>query len=84
MKKNKLNSLKQPSYWPRLNAKKNGWINWNWKAKDIVNFINAFSFPYGGASTFVRSKILKKRKINITKAKLANSKYKFHPFQNTR
>ncbi len=63
-------------YWPKLETKKNGWINWNWSAKDIVNFINAFSKPYSGAKTFLGKKI-----IRFKKAKLANSYFNFHPFQ---
>ena len=44
------------SYYPRLNTKENGWIDWNYNAYDLVNFINAFEDPYMGASTFCNSK----------------------------
>src|SRR3989344_305774 len=40
------------SYYPFLNTKINGFINWGWAGKDICSFINAFSDPYAGASTF--------------------------------
>ena len=64
-------------YWPKLNAKTNAWINWNWSAIDICKFVNAFGDPYDEAKT-----LLEKRIIKIKSAKLANSKLNFHPFQN--
>jgi len=74
---NKINQTKANScYWPKLDTKKNGWINWNWPANDIVNFVNAFSNPYSGAKTLLDKKIIKLRK-----AKVANSSFTFHPFQ---
>ena len=69
-------SMADSCYWPKLDTKKNGWINWNWSASEIVYFINAFSNPYSGAKTFLDNKIIK-----IQKAKVANSTFKFHPFQ---
>lgn len=65
------------SYWPRLNAKKDGWINWSWTSREIVSFIRAFSQPHEGAKTYFGKKIIK-----LTSAKFAKSNYKFHPFQN--
>jgi methionyl-tRNA formyltransferase len=63
-------------YWPRLKTKKNAWINWSWPAKNIVNFINAFSYPYEGAATYFNKKI-----IRIHKARLFKENLIFHPFQ---
>jgi methionyl-tRNA formyltransferase len=37
------------SYWPRLLAPVNGWIDWSWKAIELERFICAFDAPYGGA-----------------------------------
>ena len=50
---------------PRLNTPTHSYINWNWDAKDIVSFINAFSDPFQGARTFLNKKlfIIKKAKI---------------------
>ena len=67
----------EASYWPRLKTEKNSWINWNWEAKDICNFINAFGYPYSGARTYLNKKVIK-----LTYAKLAKSNLNFHPFQN--
>jgi len=79
LKNKKMNEKKQKGknfYWPRLNSDKDGKINWDWKAKDIVLFIKAFSHPYNGSFTFI-----KKTKIKIFNAKeIKNTK--FHPFQN--
>ena len=63
-------------YWPTLKADINGIINWNWSAKEIVDFIKAFSKPYNGAFCF-----LQKKKIKILNAEYYKSKIKFHPFQ---
>ena len=70
-------SNKNSFYWPKLDTRKNGWINWNWESKEIVDFINSFSEPYEGASTMLNNKI-----IRLKSAKKANSKIKFHPYQN--
>lgn len=70
--KNNLHSF----YWPRLDTKKNAWIDWSWEARKIINFINAFSYPYEGAATYIDKKI-----IRIQKAEICKEKIIFHPFQ---
>lgn len=81
IKKKKFKKIKQNHkksfYWPRLNADKDGCINWSWNAKEIISFIRAFSKPYNGAFTF-----LGKSKIRIYNAHINSKKEKFHPFQN--
>lgn len=37
------------SYWPRLLAPVNGWVNFSWTATELERFILAFDEPYGGA-----------------------------------
>lgn len=80
LKKGNIKKIKQNNqfsfYWPRLVTAKNGYIDWSWKAKDIVSFSNAFDSPFQGVSTF-----LKKNKVFLTKAKLVDKNKKFHPFQ---
>lgn len=71
-----ISNNKDSFYWPRLNTKKNAWIDWSWLARDIVDFINAFSTPYEGAATQIEKNI-----IRFTEASFLNSKIKFHPFQ---
>ncbi len=53
------------NFYPRLLNNKNGYINWNWIAKDVVNFINGFGDPYlGGICYFKREKFyLKEAKL---------------------
>lgn len=63
-------------YWPRLNAEKDGRIDWSYNGDDIVKFIKAFSHPYSGAYTFIKN-----LKCKIYEAKFYKSK-KFHPYQN--
>jgi len=40
-------------YFPRINTKINGFIDWNLQSYDLANFINSFDEPYDGASTFL-------------------------------
>ena len=61
-------------YFPRLNTFKNGIIDWKWSGKNIVDFINSFSYPYVGASSKINGNL-----IRIYEAKLVNKK-KYHPF----
>ena len=64
------------TYWPRINSKKNAWINWEWTADEIVSFIKSCSSPYIGAGTFLEKKI-----VRLKYAQKAKSKIKFHPYQ---
>lgn len=63
------------SYYPFLNAKMNGFIDWSWSGKDIYLFINAFSDPYAGASTFVNGK-----RVFLKNCRLLKEEEKYHPF----
>jgi len=47
---------KDSIFFPRLITKINSYINWNLNIDEIVNFINAFSDPYQGATTFLNGK----------------------------
>ncbi|MFA6552387.1 MAG: formyltransferase family protein [Candidatus Paceibacterota bacterium] len=66
----------ESTYWPRLNTKINGYINWSWSAEEIKKFICAFDDPYDGASTF-----LNKKRVFLKNCSVFKSKYNFHPFQ---
>lgn len=63
-------------YNPRLKTKINGWINWNWEAEDIFNFINAFDEPYEGASTTINNKF----KIYLKEVHLHKGEMTSHPY----
>ena len=52
----KSNDVTKGFYLPRLNTRFNGLINWEWDAKDIESFINAFSKPYKELIVFVEIK----------------------------
>jgi len=73
------NSFKQleyhSMYFPLLNTKMNGFINWGWDVGDIELFINAFDNPYPGASTFCDYKRV------YLKGCVRDSNNSFHPFQ---
>lgn len=59
-------------FYPRLLTYKNGFIDWNWLAKDVVNFINGFGDPYLGGLCYCdeqkfylkEAKLLYKNNIN--------------------
>ncbi len=74
---NEKNSL----FLPRLYTPINGWINWNWKGKDIVKFINSFDEPYIGSSTRYLESNKKKKLVFLKDVSWENKKIKFHPFQ---
>ena len=42
-------------YNPRLNTEISGFIDWNLNSRDLINFINAFEYPYKGASTYLNN-----------------------------
>lgn len=62
------------TYWPRLRAEAQGWINWSWRAEHIVSFIKAFSEPYGRARTLLNDQM-----VLIDDAEISE-KYEYHPF----
>jgi len=64
------------TYWPRLNTDKHGFIDWNWRVKDIEQFICAFDTPYKGASTFLNGlRVRLKNCFSVINDGI------FHPFQ---
>lgn len=63
------------SYWPRLNATFNAWIDWNWHGEEIELLIRAFDEPYKGAQTLWRGKRVWLKKCFFQQD--AN----YHPFQ---
>ncbi len=75
----KFNLYKQQTslrrYNPRLNTKKNGWINWNDNSYNLISLINSFDSPYNGASTY-----LNKKRVFIKKAQLHGGELNNHPF----
>ncbi len=63
------------SYWPRLNASFNAWIDWQWQGDDIELLIRAFDEPYKGAQALWRGK-----KVWLKKAFFQRDA-NYHPFQ---
>ncbi len=61
-------------FFPRLNVKYNGFINWDYSADEIVRFINAFDEPYSGGITY-----LNKKKVYLKRASLIE-KNNFHSY----
>ena len=78
-KKSKLNKKQKDSksfYWPRLDSSKNGYIDWTWSAKHIMQFCSAFDKPFDGASTFINS-----IRVFINNARVTDNSTYFHPYQ---
>jgi methionyl-tRNA formyltransferase len=63
------------SYYPFLNTKIQGWINWNWSAEEIDRFICAFDDPYDGASTY-----LSESRVYLKDCEIVEKEENFHPF----
>jgi methionyl-tRNA formyltransferase len=63
------------TYWPRLKADLNAWINWSWTGNDIELFVRAFDEPYLGALTTWRGK-----QVHLKKCFFQQDTH-FHPFQ---
>jgi len=68
-------NVKVSSYYPFLYTKTNGLINWDWQAKDIYLFINAFDEPYPGASTYLKGK-----RVYLKDCHLMAAQEHYHPF----
>lgn len=79
--KNFLINEKNSLFLPRLFTPKNGWINWQWKGKDIFSFINSFDEPYIGSSTRYIGNKNNKKIVYLKDISWENKKIKFHPFQ---
>ena len=72
---------KNSLFLPRLYTKKNGWINWQWRGRDIIKFINSFDEPYIGSSTRYLQDNQNKKIVFLKDVSWENKKTKFHPFQ---
>ncbi|MFC1568331.1 hypothetical protein ACFL37_01375 [Candidatus Margulisiibacteriota bacterium] len=62
-------------YLPRLYTLRHAYINWDWTANELGRFINAFSDPYAGASTFLANK-----KVHLKDVSASSADGTFHPF----
>jgi len=67
---------KDSLYFPRLNTKINGWIDWSWNVSDIHSFCCAFDTPYSGASTYLSG-----NEVSIRSHSFSTER-KFHPYCN--
>ncbi|MDP2586437.1 MAG: hypothetical protein Q8P32_01570 [Candidatus Komeilibacteria bacterium] len=63
------------TYFPFLNTRLNGLINWFWTGQEIALFISAFDDPYPGASTFLGDK-----KVILKDCQLLPPEESYHPF----
>lgn len=64
------------TYWPRLNTDAQAYINWEWSAREIENFVCAFDDPYDGVATFING-----QKVQIKDCFSESDGPTFHPFQ---
>ena len=63
-------------YFPRLDTKANGWLDWQWSGIDIEIFCNAFDDPYMGAGTFWNGQEVRIRGVGFESAPARH----FHPY----
>ena len=64
------------TYWPRLRADVNGWVDWSNTVGELERFICAFDEPYGGARTQHRGRTVVLRDVYAQRAEPS-----YHPFQ---
>lgn len=65
----------QRSFYPFLNTKLNGWVDWSWSVAEIERFICAFDNPYPGASTLWRG-----QRVFLKNTVFHERDGTFHPF----
>ncbi len=79
IKKKKILMSKQPiylgQYFPRLNTKENGWIDWSFDSIKLSKFIDAFDDPYLGACTMYKSKKVYLKDAQIHGGEMSNHKF---------
>lgn len=61
-------------YWPRINASTQGWVDWSWTAKEIVQFSEGFL-----SSGKLITTECKGQTINLVEVKFEGRRH-FHPF----
>ena len=77
---NKIQSVQRP-YFPSLNTELDGWIDWSESPDSILKIIQAFGWPYSGASTTIElSNRSDRNTIKIARASVAKQAktVKFH------
>ncbi len=74
-KQEKKDASRLAYYWPRLDTNIHGFINWDWSHKEIQLFMNAFSKPHAGASSFYGGK-----RVHFHDVEILDNNH-FHPFQ---
>jgi Formyl transferase, C-terminal domain len=62
-------------FYPRLNTRENGLIDWSWNTDEIERFICAFDEPYPGASTYLGQK-----RVFLRSCRSSYSEGGSHPF----
>ena len=53
------------SYFPRINTKIHGWVDWSLPFEDLSYFINAFDDPFEGCKTYYKNKLVKIKSTSI-------------------
>ena len=61
-------------YWPRINASTQGWVDWSWTAKEIVQFSEGFLSAGKHVTTECKGQT-----VNLMEVKFEGRR-KFHPF----
>ena len=63
-------------FFPRLNTRLHGFIDWSWSAMELERFLAAFDRPYAGASSFLQD-----RRFFLRAARALRNEGDFHPYQ---
>ena len=78
-KKHKFEMLSQPdylsTYYPRLDSKKDSWIDWTLPPFELERFINAFDDPFLGAKTKINNKVVNIKSVQLHGGETIPHKY---------
>ncbi len=78
-KQHKFDMLSQPdylsTYYPRLDSKKDSWIDWTLPPFELEKFINAFDDPFIGAKTKINNKVVNIKSVQLHGGETIPHKY---------
>ena len=78
-KKNKFLMIKQApffgQYYPRLNSKIHGWIDWSISSSKLSKFIDSFDEPYSGASTLLKKEVVYLKQAHLHGGEISKHNY---------
>lgn len=69
--------LSERVYFPRLNTRVHGFVNWDWSKKEVCRFLQAFDEPYQGAMSRINDS---DELFHLSDSKIEEINMEIHPF----